>query len=342
MKVYRLRYACVRSRLSRSAKLSRSAASHSRWRVSSCAIPEALPGRSWGCSPRSSASLCSRAESQRPPSRSSRRPSSARWCPSTNRAASAASTGRALPLGRSPVSVGRAPPAVAAHAGQYDEEVVLNGLDPVGRVRRAVVAHVERMRVRRVLLPDVFPSGAGTGRRGAGQQGVHGPVLVHVQDARLPARTVLERQPGLSRGLAHVLGGPGRYCRQGIRVTAADAPEVDGKFVYADLGTAQDRTAPHTVRFWIEVNPGPDNDLVRIAVDGRDVGQCFATWENYYRTRPETAPPPNINTPADINSLQFRSSVPGPPALATGGGYLFDNVSITPSNGPGPPRLLGR
>ena len=65
------------------------------------------------------------------------------------------------------------------------------------------------------------------------------------------------------------------------------------------------------------------------------VGQCFTTWENYYRTAPEQAPPPNANTPADINSLQFRSSVPGPPALASGG-YLFDNVSITPSNGPGP------
>ena len=67
-----------------------------------------------------------------------------------------------------------------------------------------------------------------------------------------------------------------------------------------------------------------------------DLGQCFTTWENYYRTAPEQAPPPNRNTPATINSLQFRSSVPGPPALA-GGGYLFDNVSITPSNGPGPP-----
>ena len=67
-----------------------------------------------------------------------------------------------------------------------------------------------------------------------------------------------------------------------------------------------------------------------------DLGQCFTTWENYYRTAPEQAPPPNRNTPATINSLQFRSSVPGPPALA-GAGYLFDNVSITPSNGPGPP-----
>ena len=124
---------------------------------------------------------------------------------------------------------------------------------------------------------------------------------------------------------------------EGIQVTAADAPEVDGKFVDYDLALL-DRTQPHTIRFWIEVKPGPDNDLVRIAVDDRDTGQCFTTWENYYRTAPEQAPPPNANTPADINSLQFRSSVQGPAALLTSGGYLFDNVSITPSNGPGPPR----
>ena len=130
--------------------------------------------------------------------------------------------------------------------------------------------------------------------------------------------------------------------KDGIRVTAADTPEVDGEFVDYDLALLKDRTVPHTIRFWIEVNPGPDNDLVRIAVDGRDAGQCFTTWENYYRTAPEQAPPPNANTPADINSLQFRSSVQGPSGLATSGGYLFDNVSITPSNGPGPPGLPGR
>ena len=33
--------------------------------------------------------------------------------------------------------------------------------------------------------------------------------------------------------------------------------------------------------------------------------------------------------------------MPGPPALASSGGYLFDNVSITPSNGPGPPGCSG-
>ena len=123
---------------------------------------------------------------------------------------------------------------------------------------------------------------------------------------------------------------------EGIQVSVNDTPDVDGEFV-AHPGPLLDRTSPHTIRFWIKVNPGRDNDLVRISVDDRDLGQCFTTWENYYRTAPEQAPPPNVNTPADINSLQFRSSVPGPAALATSGGYLFDNVSITPSNGPGPP-----
>ena len=122
----------------------------------------------------------------------------------------------------------------------------------------------------------------------------------------------------------------------GIQVSVNDTPDVDGKFVAHPGPLLLSRSSPHRIRFWIKVNQGPDNDLVRISVDGVDLGQCFTTWENYYRTAPEQAPPPNRNTPATINSLQFRSSVPGPPALV-GNGYLFDNVSITPSDGPGPP-----
>ena len=100
-----------------------------------------------------------------------------------------------------------------------------------------------------------------------------------------------------------------------------------------DAGTL-DRAVPHTIRFWIKLNPGVDNDLVRIYIDGRDLGQCFTTWENYYRTAPEQAPPPNANTPATIDSLQFRSSVPGFDGVD--GGYLFDNVTTTSAPGGGP------
>jgi uncharacterized repeat protein (TIGR01451 family) len=119
----------------------------------------------------------------------------------------------------------------------------------------------------------------------------------------------------------------------GIQATVFDTPEVDGEFVPYDAGMLN-RTVPHTIRFWIKVNPGVDNDLVRISIDGRDLGQCFTTWENYYRIASEQAPPPNRNTPATINSLQFRSSVPGFDGVD--GGYLFDNVTVTTANGPGP------
>jgi uncharacterized repeat protein (TIGR01451 family) len=74
---------------------------------------------------------------------------------------------------------------------------------------------------------------------------------------------------------------------------------------------------------------------VRIFVDGVDLGQCFTTWENDYRTSPEQKPPPNVNTPANLKSLQLRSSKPG--FALPGSGFLFDNVTVTTANGAGPP-----
>ena len=77
----------------------------------------------------------------------------------------------------------------------------------------------------------------------------------------------------------------------GIRVSVNDTPDVDGKFVaHPAPGPPLSHLTPHRIRFWIKVNPGIDNDLVRISVDGVDLGQCFTTWENYYRTSPEQRP----------------------------------------------------
>ena len=86
---------------------------------------------------------------------------------------------------------------------------------------------------------------------------------------------------------------------EGIRVTVFDTPEPDGAFV-AYSGGVLDRTVPHTIRFWIKLNPGPDNDLVRIYIDGQDLGQCFTTWENFYRSSNQGV--------QILNSLEFRSS----------------------------------
>jgi uncharacterized repeat protein (TIGR01451 family) len=168
------------------------------------------------------------------------------------------------------------------------------------------------------------------------------PNKVFLAEFSVMSKTPTTYQPGLFLSVSPDSGEGSRMSwvglqdtPAGIQVSVNDTPDVDGEFV-AHPGPLLDRTSPHEIRFWIKVNQGIDNDLVRISVDGVDLGQCFTTWENYYRTAPEQAPPPNRNTPATINSLQFRSSVPGPTAL-TGNGYLFDNVSITPSNGPGPP-----
>jgi uncharacterized repeat protein (TIGR01451 family) len=97
----------------------------------------------------------------------------------------------------------------------------------------------------------------------------------------------------------------------------------DGSFVPHDLGIVP-RDVPHTIKFWMRLIPGKNNDLVRIFIDGHDVGQCFTTWESSYKPVPV------------IDRLLFRST--GAPRIDNllGGGFLFDNVIVTtaPSNGP--------
>ncbi|MDA0163271.1 DUF11 domain-containing protein [Solirubrobacter ginsenosidimutans] len=148
------------------------------------------------------------------------------------------------------------------------------------------------------------------------------------------SKTPTARQPGLNMTISPDSGSGGRMSYVGLRDTADgiqatvyDTPEEDGDFVAYGAGVL-DRSVPHTIKFWIKLKPGSDNDLVRIYIDGRDLGQCFTTWENFYRTVPEPVPA--------INSLQFRSSGGEVPSLV-GGGYLFDNVTTTTSNGAGPP-----
>ena len=69
---------------------------------------------------------------------------------------------------------------------------------------------------------------------------------------------------------------------EGIVVNLSDASGPDGTFVTHDAAVLS-RGQPHTIRFWIKVIPGPDNDFMRLFIDGRDLGDCFTTWEDYYR-----------------------------------------------------------
>jgi uncharacterized repeat protein (TIGR01451 family) len=137
-------------------------------------------------------------------------------------------------------------------------------------------------------------------------------------------------------------GHGGRMSFVGLRDTAAgiaatifDTPKADGEFVAYPAGIYS-RDAVHTVKFLLQLVPGPDNDIVHIVIDGVDIGNqlgvCLTTWENFYRVQKQAVPV--------TNSLQFRSAnAGGDPGLAipslVGHGYLFDNVSTdtTPAKG---------
>jgi uncharacterized repeat protein (TIGR01451 family) len=143
------------------------------------------------------------------------------------------------------------------------------------------------------------------------------------------------QQPGLFVSISPDEGEGGRMsyigledAPNGINVTFYDTPEANGDFVQYDLGTLP-RDVPHTIKFWIKLNPAPNSDLVRIYIDGRDIGQCFTTWANFYRSVLQPVPV--------IDTLQFRSTGEHENLSLAGGGYLFDNVTITTANGPGPP-----
>jgi hypothetical protein len=97
----------------------------------------------------------------------------------------------------------------------------------------------------------------------------------------------------------------------GIEATIFDTPEADGLFKAYPAGTYS-RTAVHTVKFLLQLVPGPDNDIVHIVIDDVDIGNergvCLTTWENFYRASQQAVPV--------TNSLQFRSDngkPPGPP-----------------------------
>jgi uncharacterized repeat protein (TIGR01451 family) len=114
---------------------------------------------------------------------------------------------------------------------------------------------------------------------------------------------------------------------EGIDVTFFDTPLENGNVGFAgyDLGTLP-RNVVHTIKFWMKLIPGPNNDLVRIFIDGHDVGECFTTWENWYRKTGE-------GVLISDRLLFLSGNKDGDRLSLLGGGYLFDNVTVTTANG---------
>lgn len=144
-----------------------------------------------------------------------------------------------------------------------------------------------------------------------------------------------QEQPGLKISVSPDMGEGGRMSYigltdtpTGINVSFFDT-DADGRFVPHDLGTLP-RNLPHTIKFFMRLVPGVNNDLVRILIDGSDVGQCFTTWENFYRATSQSVP---ISDRLLFLSGNRDGNRPG----LLGGGYLFDNVTTTTAAETGPP-----
>jgi uncharacterized repeat protein (TIGR01451 family) len=139
-------------------------------------------------------------------------------------------------------------------------------------------------------------------------------------------------QPGLKITVSPDNGEGGRMSYVGLTDASNGMIKVDfydtnpkGEWVEYDLGTLP-RDKPHTIKFWMRLIPGPNNDLVRISIDGRDVGECFTTWESSY---------PSV--PISDRLLFLSGNRNGDIPSLLGGGYLFDNVAVTTGKGAGPP-----
>lgn len=116
-------------------------------------------------------------------------------------------------------------------------------------------------------------------------------------------------------------------------VTNAGPLGATSTFNGSDVATI-DRDSEHTIKFTIDLLPGPGNDVVDLYVDGALVA-TGGSWEDYYRYDPEQNG--NGNIVPSISNLIFLSRGTSVPANA-GNGYLIDHVSL--SSGPvpvGPP-----
>lgn len=97
-----------------------------------------------------------------------------------------------------------------------------------------------------------------------------------------------------------------------------------GAILRTTIARRLDRREAHRVKLTMDFVDGPDNDIVRVYVDGA-LRYSGASWENYYAF--------NAIAPPAVNRLMFRTGsdlrrgIPGDAAGATiGKGFIIDNL----------------
>jgi hypothetical protein len=100
---------------------------------------------------------------------------------------------------------------------------------------------------------------------------------------------------------------------------------------FSDTDIATINRNPHNIKFVMDFVDGPDNDVVKIYIDG--VLKITGTsWEDYYAFDTESDPTLNGNS-RTVDSLLFREAGDANPAHF-GNGFLIDNASSASSRPP--------
>jgi hypothetical protein len=201
----------------------------------------------------------------------------------------------------------------------------------------------------------------------AGQ--THSPLLTnaasesgsnHVFEASFKVKSATGTyQPGLAVSVSpdDGIGGRMSYVRfedepNGIGVYVVDNP-TDANQRQVKWGTLLDYTTAHTVTFKMQLVPGtkPDgssNDIVRVIVDGHDIGEethtCFTSWEQWFRHGENREPPVTNSLIVMARGASQDSTTDADSHLVpdygaggvAGNGYLFDDVSFESRDSSGP------
>ncbi len=90
-------------------------------------------------------------------------------------------------------------------------------------------------------------------------------------------------------------------------------------FRFTTVASGLSRTIPHTIKITMDLVEGPENDVVRVYVDGvlRHTG---TSWEDYFRNE-------ELNPTRTVDSILFRTGGTAVPATL-GYGFVIDNLTL--------------
>ena len=104
----------------------------------------------------------------------------------------------------------------------------------------------------------------------------------------------------------------------GLEVNFFDYRAGSG-FVRTTVASGLSRSIPHTIKVVMDFVEGPENDIVKVSVDGVLL-HTGTSWEEYFRIV-------ELKPTRTVNRVLFRTGGTAAPATA-GKGFLIDNLSL--------------